>query len=438
MSRTIAMVKGTIWAAEWKTYADRYTGLTVHQLTDYRGHSRLPYFTENSLYDGGKRLLFISDRDNSANLFSIQLETGEMTQLTTYTGNDDLDVALTPDEQYAIVSDGSVIRALHLTNFRERIKFRCPKGQVLSNVTCTADGQSILVCVCEDLSNRIDTDLGNGYVGHQEWMEAKPLSCIMQIDLKTGNARELYREQHFITHINASPHLPWLATFCHEGPWHLVDQRIWGIDLRDGRVWAIRERLTAGEAVGHECFLPDGEYIGYHGLREDGSHFFGRIRYDNTGMEEQEMPFATWHLYQNERIVVADGQGDVDVLTVWQRKLAGTGLSDLPSSHSEDEHGVAPSDECHSIAASEGSAVKAHSTASDSSEQEQHGYEKEYEGPFTVCELRCSFHSQKLHAHPRLSDDGRRLFFSSDRSGYSNLYMVELPEDVTLLPRWDE
>ncbi|WP_322907548.1 oligogalacturonate lyase family protein [Paenibacillus campi] len=390
MSRTIAMVKGTIWAPEWKSYNDRHTGIRVHQLTDYRGHSRLPYFTEKSLYDGGKRLLFISDRDNSANLFSIQLETGEMTQLTTYTGNDDLDVALTPDEQYAIVSDGNIVRALHLTHFRERIKFRCPPDHVLSNITCTADGQSILVCVCEDLSGQIDTDLGNGYVGHEQWMEAKPLSRIMQINLNTGQAREMYREHRFITHLNASPRLPWLATFCQEGPWHLVEQRIWGIDLRDGRVWRIRPRLMAGESVGHECFLPDGERIGYHGIRADGSSFFGRIRYDNTSMEEWEMPFATWHLYQNEQLVVADGQGEMDRLTLWRRQL-----------DAADNVTVA------------------------------------YTEPYTVCELRCSFHSQKLHAHPRLSEDGRKLFFNSDRNGYGNLYMVELPEDVATLPRWE-
>lgn len=394
------MVKGTIMAPEWKTYNDRYTGIKVHQLTDYRGHSRLLYFTENGLYDEGKRLLFISDRDNSANLFSMQLDTGEMTQLTTYTGTDDLDVALTPDEQYAIVSDGNVIRALHLTHFRERIKYRCPEGYVLSNVTCTADGKSLLVCITEDLTDRIETDLGNGYVGHQEWMQERPLSRIMQIELKNGQAGEIHQEHHFITHLNASPHLPWLATFCHEGPWHLVDQRIWGIDLRDGRIWLIRERLEPGESVGHECFLPDGEYIGYHGMRANGDHFFGRIRYDNTNREEQPMPFATWHLYQNKALVVADGQGQMDKLTLWQRK-------DTPISNKQ--NGSNP--ENNTLV---------------------------YEGPFAICELRCSFHSQKLHAHPRLSADGRRLFFNSDRSGYGNIYMVELPENITTLPLWNK
>ncbi|MEW4371309.1 oligogalacturonate lyase family protein [Paenibacillus kandeliae] len=383
MSRTIAMVKGTIWAPEWSTYTDRRTGLKVHQLTDYRGHSRLPYFTEQPLYDNGKRLLFISDRDNSANLFSMQLETGEMTQLTTYANNDDLDVALTPDEQYALVSDKQVIRALHLTHFRERIKYRCPEGYVLGNITCTADSRTLLTCITEDLSQRIDTDLGNGYVGHREWMDAQPNSIIIAVDLKSGQSREVFHTRHFVTHINASPTLPWLLTFCHEGPWHLVDHRIWGLDLRNGEVWSIRQRREDGEAVGHECFLPDGEQIGYHGISTDGTCFFGRIRYDNTRLEEQEIPFSTWHLYQNEALAVADGQGAVDTLHLWQRDTNGS-----------------------------------------------------YDGAYEVCELRCSFHSQKLHAHPRLSEDGRRLFFNSDRHGYGNLYMVELPEELGQLPRF--
>src|SRR5690606_23974605 len=128
----------------------------------------------------------------------------------------------------------------------------------------------------------IRLDLGNGYVGHRELMEAAPLSRILRVDAATGEAETVYEAKRFITHINASPTQPWLMTFCHEGPWHLVDHRIWGLDLRDGTAWKIRERLEPGEKVGHEFFFPDGETIGYHGFRADGTNFFGRIRYDNT------------------------------------------------------------------------------------------------------------------------------------------------------------
>src|SRR5690606_40238362 len=68
-----------------------------------------------------------------------------------------------------------------------------------------------------DLSHRIRLDLGNGYVGHRELMEAAPHSMILRIDAAKGGVEKLYEANRFITHINASPTEPWLITFCHEG-----------------------------------------------------------------------------------------------------------------------------------------------------------------------------------------------------------------------------
>ncbi|MOA58109.1 hypothetical protein D3C78_1824380 [compost metagenome] len=57
-----------------------------------------------------------------------------------------------------------------------------------------------------------------------------------------------------------------------------------------------------------------------------------------------------------------------------------------------------------------------------------------YEGPRMLCELRCSFHSQKVHAHPRFDASGKQLLFTSDKNGYGNLYMVAVPDDFNALP----
>jgi oligogalacturonide lyase len=76
------MARGEKYPAEWKTLTDPRTGVEVLQLTDYRGHSHHPYFTNPGWHDGGRRLLFGSDRNNRTNLYSVHLETGEITQLT--------------------------------------------------------------------------------------------------------------------------------------------------------------------------------------------------------------------------------------------------------------------------------------------------------------------------------------------------------------------
>lgn len=373
--------KGRRWPSECKSYKDRLTGLEVTQLTDYKAHSHHLYFTENGWYDDERRLLFISDRENSTNLFSMEVASGEMTQLTDYQSNDQLDASLLPDGSAAFVRLGNQLIRLDLASLEEKLLYEAPDGYQLGNASATADGRYVLACVQEDLSHRIRLDLGNGYVGHRELMEAAPHSMIVRIEAGGGEAETVYEANKFITHINASTKEPWLMTFCHEGPWHLVDHRIWGLDLRTGKAWKIRERLEEGEKVGHEFFYPDGTTIGYHGFRTDGTNFFGSIRYDNTGMEETEFHFDTWHGYADGHgLAVVDGKGQVRSLSLW-RKIGG-----------------------------------------------------KYEGPRTLCELRCSFHSQKVHAHPRFDAKGKRLLFTSDKNGYGNLYLIHIPERFDALP----
>ncbi|MFS0725799.1 hypothetical protein [Paenibacillus sp. 1P07SE] len=36
--------------------------------------------------------------------------------------------------------------------------------------------------------------------------------------------------------------------------------------------------------------------------------------------------------------------------------------------------------------------------------------------------------------HEFFFPDGKRILFTSDKNGYANLYMVELPEDISVLP----
>ncbi|WP_020619458.1 oligogalacturonate lyase family protein [Paenibacillus daejeonensis] len=375
-------MKGKVWPSEAKAHKDRVTGLSVRQLTDHKTHSHHFYFTESGWYDEERRLLFFSDRGNSTNLYSMDVESGEMQQLTDYPDNNDLEACIHPDERIVYVRVKGQIVELDMTTLEERVVFSCPEGFGIGNMSCSADGRYVLTCIQEDLSHRLDLDLGHGYVGHRELMEAKPVSRIVRIDVDTDEVDVCYEAHCFITHINASGTVPWLITFCHEGPWQLVDHRIWGLDLRNGKAWKIRERLEPAEKVGHEFFFPDGERIGYHGFRLDGTNYFGSIRYDNTEMEEHDFPFDTWHAHADGKDqAVVDGKGQVKTLVMWRRDQTA-----------------------------------------------------DFGPPRILCELRCSFHSQKVHAHPRFNRTGERILFTSDKNGYANLYMVELPEDIEVLP----
>ncbi|KAB8137651.1 oligogalacturonide lyase [Gracilibacillus oryzae] len=380
------MGKGKEWKPEWKRLNDRITGLPTVQLTNYTGHSHHLYFTENGWYDNDRRLLFVSDRNNKTDLFSIDIQTGVITQLTDHHKTyGSLSPCLHPDQKTLFFRRDHEIIALDLATLKEELIHEKPDSLLGGNLNCTADGKYLITCQREDLSKKIHTDLGNGYIGHRELMEARPESQIIKIDLVTKEVTEIYQEENFITHINTSPTRPELITFCHEGPWQLVDHRIWGLNLETGEAWKIRTRKEDQEMVGHEYWYQDGETIGYHGFRQDRTGFFGKIKFDNTAEEEVEFQFVNWHAFSNyfEKIIV-DGRAPLNNLIIWYREDGG------------------------------------------------------FSQPKVLCEHRCSFHVQKVHAHPRFTPDGSKLLYTSDRNGYANLYLVDVPENASELPDFAE
>lgn len=72
------------YAPEKYCYTDPDTGVQVTRLTGWRANSNHLYFTNNCFYENGKKIVFESDRENAHNLFSMDLETGIIDQLTDF------------------------------------------------------------------------------------------------------------------------------------------------------------------------------------------------------------------------------------------------------------------------------------------------------------------------------------------------------------------
>ncbi|HUW56791.1 MAG TPA: oligogalacturonate lyase family protein [Planctomycetota bacterium] len=371
------MAKGRTWPAEWRDYDDPLSAVHVRQLTGYKGNSHHLYFTNPGWYARGGKMLIGSDRDNRTNLFGIDLETGEIEQLTDLEpGNVAFlctSVNPTCDEAYFRYNRSLV--AVDLRTRELRTLCEMPEGFRWSMVNCTADGKHVCVGYYEDLSDRIRID--RNYIGFPEVWKAHPLSRIVKAAVDGSGAEVVWEEKTWIGHINTSPTLPNILTFCHEGPWRLVDNRIWGLDLETKKAWRIRPR-EGDENPGHEYWHADGVTVGYHGHRPDGSAFLGRIRYDNTGKVEYPFPSNTGHIHSNDAsMIVGDGGR---VIRLW--KDTGDG----------------------------------------------------YDGPRVLCEHRSSMHIQESHPHPRFTPDGKQVVYTTNFSGYCQVCLVDVPEFESLPP----
>ena len=379
------MAVGDVTGPEGKTFQDHRTKTTIHQLTSYRCHNHHPYFTNRGLWDGGLRLLIDSHRYNASNFFSIELATGELTQLTDFDpagGEGTGSAFLSPVRDEAYFCCGREVRALELPTGVQRTLWETPEGMRRGNLSCTADGKTVCLRLMEDMRSKIHMDLKHGYVGMEAQWAAHPHCQIVAIPTDGGAPRVLHEDNYWLGHVNTSPTLPEMLTFCHEGPWMKVEQRIWTLNVATGEVRPLREQVP-GERIGHEYWFTDGERIGYHGRNVDGVEIFGLTRWDDTGRREFDFPYGSYHFHSmDETLIVGDGMPDTPQLLLWRLRDDGT-----------------------------------------------------YDGPRRLLTHRGSFHSQFVHPHPHMfrDVDGKvKVVYTADPRGYGHVFIAEVGEFESL------
>lgn len=373
------------YPSEMSTYQDRISGVTVHRLTNYLCHSHHAYFTNNGWWDENRRLLFCSDRENASNLFSIEIATGEISRLTDFAPGDRTPVHFSndvnPKRPEVYYTREEKLYALDLMTLESRLLYETPKGFTIHGGLVGADGRYTYVVLKEDLSDRIYANLSASYVGMREIFAAKPDCRIVRIDTENSGGEELWQENCWIGHVNPSPTQPNLLTFCHEGPWHMVDHRIWVMDTNTCKPMKLRPRKMEGEKVGHEYWYADGKRVGYQAHKPEMGSYFGVIDYD--GQNEFEAPCVPFpspdHVHSNDfNLIVSDSGKSIKLY-----RYNGT----------------------------------------------------DFDEARVLCMHDGSFFYGSHHPHPRFTADGKQILFNSNVSGYCNLYLADVPDDVTALPK---
>ncbi|MEH7331685.1 oligogalacturonate lyase family protein [Neobacillus drentensis] len=383
---------GKKYPSEMKEYIDQKTGKVVKQLTSNGSNNFHFYFTDNSFTLGDKEIYFLSDRSSPIpriyNLFKMDLETGEMIQMTDEPEGIAPSFHTKPPESDIIVYvTGRLLKKLDVTTMETSVLYEERPGIKLGHPHISADKKYVGMARNES----VEIERGANYKGFKESMFAIKKGWITLISLDGKQAFDVFEDTHQLGHFQFSPIHNSLATFCHEGPWNLVQQRIWLLDIRARSVEPVY-RQEEDDCIGHEFWTNDGKI------------FFDNRRKGHDGTITVHKTQATIQVKPETKQVPFVGFTDENGKL--SRKI------DVPyycnHYHSNRDNTLLVGDDVEDL-------VLIDISGKTASIQ-------------TLCSHHTSWNNQQTHCHPTFSWNNEKILFASDREGVCNLYLVDVPK----------
>jgi oligogalacturonide lyase len=233
------------------------------KLVKRAGENRSFYFHNRpflSAKDGdGWLMIFYGSTDTGRQLFSVDLQTGEIVQLT-YSPGDKRGEIVAQQTRKVFYMEGDSVLSTQVDTGQTELIHEFDDDLIGSVTTVNAD-ETLLGGA---LITKKEREILNQYPKKSDFFEriyeAKLQRSLISIDIADGEMTKIHSENAWLNHIQFSPTDPDLLMYCHEGPWHLVD-RIWNIDIKTSQNQLMHQRSVPREISGHEFFSPDGQYI---------------------------------------------------------------------------------------------------------------------------------------------------------------------------------
>lgn len=361
------MTKGQRYPSESRTMTDERTGATIRQVTGAPALHHQPFFFVPAYDDAMRRLVFVSHRTGGPQLFAEERASGDLVQLT---ARDDLaawSIHPSHDGRYVYFTAGTGAWRVDTATCRE--ERLADFGEVAlreRGMVAAAMGTTTL--------SRDDRWWAVRFTAGAE-------SCLAIVDTVAGGWEVILRRDT-VAHLVFCPDDPDLLFYA--GP---LTDRVWAIN-RDGSHNRRLYERRPGEWITHESWLPGRRELAF----VNWPHGIQAVQVD-TGALRPVTAFNAWHAVCNRAgtLMVAD-----------------TTFPDRGLQLFDPRDGVgAPRTLCHPAASS----VGAH-----------------WGGPFPYEHGPTEVYApQHTHPHPSFSPDGARVVFTSDRTGYAQVYEVEVP-----------
>ena len=359
------MGKGRVWPREDRWFRDPGTSARLRQITSHPSIHHHPFFFVPPWDDQMQRLIFVSHRTGTPQIFAEDCASGRLIQLTDRTDLAEWSLHPAHGGRFVVFVAGTQAWRLDLETLREEsLASFGDVGMREKGMVGAAMGTTTL--------SRCD----------RWWavpVKVGAVSRFVLIDLDAGTSRVIL-ERDTIGHPQFCPDDSGLIFYA--GP---LTDRLWLVN-RDGsgnrRLW---QRAHDQQWITHESWI--------RGTRElafvDWPHGVRAIAVD-TGAMRQVTAFPAWHAHPDDtgrRFVCDTNFPEIGIHTFDARSTEGA---------------AAATRLCHAWASS----IGAH-----------------WAGPFPYNDGPREIHApQHTHPHPRFSPDGSRVLFTSDRTGDAQLY----------------
>jgi oligogalacturonide lyase len=385
---------GDTWKSEIREFKDEKTGRTIRQLTTLGNNVHL-YFTENSFDSVKNEIVFVSDRASGEdkrpedspryNIFRMDLGAGLITQLTDEPRSVG-GVTKTPDSRLIVYTTGNQIKLLDTETGEIAVVYKETGDFSVGAPSIAANRRYIAFTRNE----KVEAPRGPNYTGFKESFYRIKDGRVTLAYLDGDGAFDVYKDTHWLGHFQFCPDDSTLATFCHEGPWNLVTQRIWILDFvsREAKPCHRQEEY---DSIGHEFWTQD-SYIFFddRGPGHDGTITSSRTQAVATGVPVNANAMIPF-------VGLADRCGNV------VRRV------DMPfycnHYHANPDNTILVGDDVDDLVLIDISGDEARLSV--------------------LCHHKTSWHTQSSHCHPTWSWDGTRILYASDFGGKVNIYLVE-------------
>jgi len=381
------------YPSETRTFTDPLTGRQITQFTNSPENDNVHlYFTENAFTRGGKEIFFTSDRDTPGmdNVFTVNRETGTITRVTDYTDQGVAQLTKDPESTVLLYNHGRDVVLHSLMTGEVQTLYTFPVEFRPGRLSLNCDHTMVGILMNED----VHVEHGINYAGFEEKMYKVKRSRIAFVQLKDGRPQTPFigvRDTCELGHLQFSPTDRNLCMYCHEGPWHLVMQRIF---LVDTDTWEVIPcfRQNKEDSVGHEFWLRDGRiFFDNRGPGHDGTITSHRTQ--AVAKESAESGFIPY-------VGLTDKTGVLIEKTLLPHYCnhyhCGSDSTILVGDEVDDLVRIALSQDGPHIS--------------------------------KICRHGTSWYGQKSHCHPTVSWEDDTILYASDADGKVQLYLAGWPD----------